>query len=165
MKAVITTLLLLGSSTAAFAQPAQSAPYQYEPDSRHDGRDGDHVNDRFDNRFDRRARLRRPVVLARNVSLARQWNRQPRPMLIDLDQRVGRLQKLRIERDSGRMFVDSIVINYTDGHQQTVRVSQMLSARQPSIAVDLDHGGVTSMYVYASATRGRATFDVVGLRR
>ena len=63
------------------------------------------------------------------------------------------------------MFVDSIVINYADRHQQTVRVNRTLSARDPSILIDLDHGAVTSMYVYGSTMRGRATFDVIGLRR
>jgi predicted nucleotidyltransferase len=46
-----------------------------------------------------------------------------------------------------------------------VELRQVLSFRDPSITIDLDHGGVTSMYVYGSTMRGRATFDIVGLRR
>jgi hypothetical protein len=169
MKAIITTLLLLGTSTAALADsPTYDQSYQrYDDDrrfddDRYDGR----FNDHDDGRFDRRTWFRRPVPLAQNVALYRQWNQQQRPLLVNLDARTQRVSKLRIDRNEGRMFINAVVINYADGHQQTLRVNQMLGARQPSISIDLEHGGATSMYVYGSPMRGsRATFDVFGLRR
>jgi hypothetical protein len=63
------------------------------------------------------------------------------------------------------MHVDSILIRFADGHQQTVQINQTLSARQPSFTINLDHGAVTAMYVYGQTMRRRATFDVIGLRR
>jgi hypothetical protein len=179
MKTLI-TLLILGTSSVALAQPSTVAPYTYDqryaqpplqapaaPVQSYDQRfDGDRFDGRFDSerRFDQRMRFRRPIVLASNVSLMRQWDHGQRPTLINLDTRAG-ITKLRIDRNQGRMLVGSVVINFADGHQQTVRVNQMLSARQPSIDINLDHGAATSMYVYGSANRGRATFDVIGLRR
>jgi hypothetical protein len=171
MKAIITTLLLLGTSTAALAQPVnvdRTYPGYNDLDRHDDGRYENRYDGRFDNRddaFQHRMWFRKPVLLASNVSMMRQWNRDQRPMLIDLDQRAGNLRRLRIDRNEGRMFVDTVVINYTDGHQQTVQLRQPLSFRDPSITIDLDHGGATSMYIYGSTMRGRATFDVVGLRR
>jgi hypothetical protein len=178
MKTLI-TLLVLGTSSVALAQPSTVAPYTYDqryaqpplqapaaPVPSYDQRYDDRFDGRLDSerRFDQR-RFRRPVMLASNVSLMRQWNHDQRPMLIDLPARTGGITKLRIERNQGRMMLDSVVINFADGHQQTVRINQMLSARQPSVHIDLDHGAATSMYVYGSTNRGRATFDVIGLRR
>jgi hypothetical protein len=170
MKAIITTLLLLGTSTAALADsPTYDQSYQrYDSDrrfddDRYDGRFDDHN----DGRFDRRMWFRRPVLLAQNVSLHRQqWNHQQRPQLVQLDARSRGVTKLRLDRTEGRMHISAIVLNYADGHQRTLRVNQMLSGQQPSITIDLDHAGATSMYVYGSSMRGRGgSFDVIGLRR
>lgn len=185
MKAII-TLLIVGTSSLAAANPTSvrdhrtnlAVPAQvltqapgYEPQLRY--RDRFDHDDRFDgnNRWYRdgradRMRWRRPVLLAQNVQLIRRYNRDHRPLRIDLDARVGNLQKLRLDRDRGRMFIDSVVLVYADGHRQTVAVRRTLSARDPSIVIDLDHGGVTGMLVYGTTPRARgATFDVIGLRR
>ena len=171
MKALL-TMLILGTSSVAFAQPATVAPSypQYDQrDHRYDDRFDRHDDVRFDGRFDhnngRRAWFRRPVTLASNVSMMRQWNRDQRPMLIDIDQRIGGLRSLEIRRDQGRMYVDDVLVHFADGHQQRVNVNQTLSARNPSIRINLDHGSVTALSIDGSTMRGRATFDVIGMRR
>jgi hypothetical protein len=171
MKALL-TMLILGTSSVALAQPATVVPSypQYDQrDHRYDDRFDRHDDARFDGRFDhndgRRAWFRRPVMLASNVSMMRQWNRDQRPMLIDIDQRVGGLRTLEIERNQGRMYVDDVLVHFADGHRQRVDVNQMLSARNPSILINLDHGAVTALSIDGSTMRGRATFDVIGMRR
>jgi hypothetical protein len=189
MKALI-TLLIVGSSSVALARPITvdhrdefatdnvivrdhryAQPPLQAPPAPPQSYDYGVEDDRFDGRlegeyrFEQRMRLRRPVLLAQDVSLMRQWNRDHRPMRIDIDHRIGGLKTIKLERNTGRMYVDSILIDYADGHRQTVEVSQMLSARQPSLLIQLEHGAVTGMYVYGSTMRGRATFDVIGLRR
>jgi hypothetical protein len=194
MKALI-TLVLLGTASVALAQPAPirdqrdpvSPPIvtpapnqnQYDPryDDRHDLDDQyDHDDDRYDHdwrhdrdgRFDHRMRWwRRPVLLASNVQMIRQYERDYRPMVIDIDaRRTAGVTKLRLDRDYGRMYIDSVVVTFTDGHQQTVELNRMLSARDPSIVIDLDHRGATALYIYGTTLRARgATFDVIGLRR
>jgi hypothetical protein len=171
MKALL-ALLILGTSSVALAQPATVAPSypQYDQrDHRYDDRFDRHDDARFDGRFDhndgRRAWFRRPVTLASNVSMMRQWKREQRPMLIDIDQRNGGLRSLEIRRDQGRMYVDDVLVHFADGHQQRVNVNQTLSARNPSIRINLDHGSVTALSIDGSTMRGRATFDVIGMRR
>jgi hypothetical protein len=169
MKAVITTLLLLGTSTFALADsPAydsRSPSYESRYDRGYDARYGGRFDGHGD-RFDQRAWSRRPVLLAQNVSLFRPWNHQQRPLLVNLDARARGLNKLGIASTTGGMHVSAVVINFADGHQQTVRLNQSLSPRQSSIFIDLDHRGATSMYVYGTPMRGsRATFDVIGSRR
>ena len=85
--------------------------------------------------------------------------------MIDVDSSAGFVKKLRFDRIEGRAYIDAIVITFSDGHQQTIAVNQMLSYRSPSLTVDLDHRGMTGIAVYGMTERGRATFDVIGLRR
>jgi hypothetical protein len=159
MKAVI-TILLLGLSSTAIAD--STAYNQFDRDHRYDERfDGDR-DGRFDGRW---MRFRRPVTLASNVSMMRMWNRDHRPMLIDIDSRVGGLRKLRIDHNMGRMFVDNVVVVYADGHRQRIAVNQPLSQRNSSITIDLDGRAITALAIDGNTMRGRVTFDVIGLRR
>lgn len=171
MKAII-TLLIVGTSSLAAANPISVRDHRFDNNRPQYGdrfdRDGRFDHDRRwyrDGRADR-MRWRRPVLLAQNVQMIRRYNRDYRPLRIDLDARVGNLQRLRLDREAGRMFIDSVVVMYADGHRRTVRVNRMLSARDSSVVIDLDHGGVTGLWVYATTPRARgATFDVIGLRR
>jgi hypothetical protein len=43
-------------------------------------------------------------------------------------------------------------------------VNQVLSQRNSSITLDLDGRGITALAINGSTMRGRATFDVIGLR-
>jgi hypothetical protein len=171
MKAVITTILML-SSSLALAQPGTVAPSypQYQPNYERDRRLDDNRFDRaYDGRgnprYDQRAHFRRPVVLASNVSMMRMWNRDQRPTLIDIDARIGGLRRIRLDRQDGRMYVQNVMVVFADGHRQSIAVNQMLSARNPSLVLDLDHGAVTALSIDGNPLRGRATFDVIGLRR
>jgi hypothetical protein len=158
MKALFSILILLGTSSVALATPMlrdQRSDYDRYDNDRRDG------NDR-DQRFHWR---NRPVVLAQNVSLMRRWNHDHRPTLIDIDSRAGRFDRLRLNHDSGRMYVESVTLRFANGGTRTFTVNQLLSQRSPSITLDLDGRAVTAMYVNANTARGRATFDVIGLRR
>jgi hypothetical protein len=178
MKALI-TLLIVGTSSVALARPItiehrddvtvrdhRDVQYTPAPDQfAQPAPDRMYYRGDNDQRFhDQRFRMR-PILLANDVSFMRQWNRDHRPLMIDVDARIGNLKKLRIDRQEGRMYVDSVLIRFADGHQQTVQINQTLSARQPSFTINLDHGAVTAMYVYGQTMRGRATFDVIGMRR
>jgi hypothetical protein len=170
MKAVITTILLGLSSTAI----ADSTPYnQFDRDHRYDERldgdrfdgnrfDGNRADDRYDGRW---MRFRRPVVLASNVSMMRMWNRDQRPLLIDIDSRTGGLRKIRLDHNMGRMHVDSVTLVFADGRRQHMAVNQVLSQRNPSITLDLEGRGITALAINGATMRGRAMFDVIGLRR
>jgi hypothetical protein len=182
MKALI-TLLILGTSSVAIARPITV-------DHRDDAINGgvivrDHREPLAPDQFSQPApdyrttearpyygdeyrwqRFRmQPVALATDVSFMRQRNRDHRPMLIDIDSRIGGLKKLRIDRTEGRMYVDSIMIMFADGHRQTVEVDRTLSGRDPSFTIELDHGAVTALTINGQTMRGRATFNVIGLRR
>lgn len=161
MKALI-TFLILGTTSLAAANPgprdARYSQVQYSDryDRAHWYRDG---------RPDR-MRWRRPVLLAQNVQMIARHHRDDRPVRVNLDPRVGSLDKLRLDHEAGQMFVRSIVVTYADGSRQTFRVNRSLSPRDRSIVIDVRRGSVTGVYVYGQTTRGRsATFDVIGLRR
>ena len=185
MKALI-TLILVGTSSVALARPI-TVDHRTDDAITHDGvmvrdhRDTttfappaperqyyrpDYDNDRYDRNYNHPMRFRlRPVTLANDVSMMRTRNRDHRPLLINVDSRMGTFKSLRLDRDQGRMFVESIVVMMPNGRAQTFTVNQMLSARSPSISIDLGHRAITGIYVYGTTERGRATFDVIGLRR
>lgn len=168
MKAVITTIFL-ASSSAALAD----TPYPY--DQRGDY--GDHYDDRFDDRdyTDQRGtqyRQRRPVLLADNVILNA---RDSRPTWISINGRFG-ISKLRLQLQSGRTFVENIIVVYADNHRESIPVHQWLSLRDPAITIDLTHRGLQGIFIDTAQTnrfaRGGgwrrmnyATIDVIGVRR
>jgi hypothetical protein len=180
MKALI-TLLILGTSSVALARPitindrddvitndnitvrdhrddqfATDRPY-YRADSEHPSYGPD---------YNRPLRFRlRPVVLANDVSFMRQRNRDQRPLLIDIDSRTGTFKTLRLDRQDGRAFIDNVVVVLANGRTMSFDVNQTLSARSPSITIDVNHRAITGIYVYGTTERGRASFDVVGMRR
>lgn len=191
MKALI-TLIIVGTSSAAlahpvtvdqrydatvtnvtvrdhrddmqFAPPPAPPPTQAAYDERYD-RDGDRRSDR-DRGYARAFGYRmRPVTLANDVSLLRQRNRDQRPLLIDVDSRMGTFKTLRLDRQEGRAYIDDIVVMLANGRSIRYDVNQMMSMRSPSITIDLDHKAITGIYIYGQTERGRATFDVIGLRR
>ena len=166
MKALL-TLLILGTSSVALAQPAPPPSYDHRYDQTYE-RSYDRSYDRqarWEDRFDR-SRFRAPVMLAPEVTISGRWNQQLAPTLVEFNnQRVTGLRRMQLDSQGGRMYLDTLVIHFADGHHQDIRVHQTLSLREPSIIVDLEPGQIISMYVYATPMRGRATFNVVGLRR
>lgn len=106
---------------------------------------------------------RRPIMLATGVSIAPGFrdHRTSRPLFIDVDQRMP-LSKLQFAQNTGRTYIDSVVVMLANGSSRTYSVHQTLSRQSPSISVDLAPGSVTGIYVYGSAMRGRGSFDVTG---
>ena len=179
MKALI-TLLILGTSSVALARPItindrddvitndnitvrdQFAPPA--PDRQYYRADSEHPSYGADYNRPLRFGLR-PVVLANDVSFMRQRNRDQRPLLIDVDSRTGTFKTLRLDRQDGRAFIDNVVVVLANGRTMSFDVNQTLSARSPSITIDVNHRAITGIYVYGTTERGRASFDVVGMRR
>ena len=164
----LVTLLILGTSSVALARPIvvdhrddtmqfAPPPAQVRPD------DNRQI---YPQDYNRPMRFRlRPVTLAHSVTLMRQRNRDQRPLLIDVDSRTGTFKTLRLDRIEGRAFIDDIVVVLANGRSVTYNVNQQMSFRSPSITIDLDHKAITGIYVYGMTERGRATFDVIGIRR
>ncbi|HEX5059028.1 MAG TPA: hypothetical protein VFV99_06695 [Kofleriaceae bacterium] len=168
MKALI-TLLIIGTSSVALAQPAivdHRNDYAFEDrDHRFDERDRDRRLD-LDRGYARAFGYRmRPVTLASNVSLMRQRNRDQRPLLIDIDSRMGTFKTLRLDRVDGRAYINDVVVMLADGHSIRYDVNKMMSLRSPSITIDVGQRAITGIYVYGMTERGRASFNVIGLRR
>jgi hypothetical protein len=162
MKALL-TLLILGTSSVALAQPAPPPSYDHRYDQTYE-RSYDRQA-RWDDRFDR-GRFRAPIMLAPSVTISGRWNQQLAPTLVEFkNQRVVGLRRMQFDSQGGRMYLDTVVIHFADGRIQTVRPHQTLSQREPSVIIDLDQGQISSMYVYATPMRGRAAVDVVGVRR
>jgi hypothetical protein len=184
MKALL-ALAILTTSSVALAQPMvrdhrepiagsaivsgsvtihpvdQRSTLTYAPTTSYDH---DHYDDSYD-RYDDRPRFRRGIVLASNATFVHDHHdHSVKPMYIALD-RARDFTRLRLTRDNGRAFIDRVVVMYPNGRSRTITVNQTLSAELPSLMIDLDHRAVTGVYIYGTSWRGRASFDVIGLRR
>ena len=166
MKALI-TLLIVGTSSVALAQPLtvrdhRDTRFAPPPITQPAPRPRPYHPGRYQQDMRYRAT---PVVLAQNVQLAQRGRFEQRPLHIDVDRRIGAIRKLRIDRDTGMARVDRIVVRLTNGRTLTYRVDRYLSARSPSIEIDLQRQAIDHMWIYGSPMRGRASFDVTALRR
>jgi hypothetical protein len=176
MKALI-ALAILTTSSVALAQPMvrdhrepiagsaivsgavtihpvdQRSDMTFAPPSNYDRHDG--YND---------GRFHRAITLASNASFAHDRDNRLESLFIDVNQRRG-LTELRLDREAGRVYIDSVVVMYPNGRSRTIPVRQTLSARTPTLTIDLDRRAITGVYIYGDAIRGRGSFDVIGLRR
>lgn len=166
LKAAITTFLL-GTSTIAAADSPYARPYR-----------GDYPGDRYDERHhdqtlynDNRDLRRQRVLLADNVTLG---GRSNQAAWVPIDARHG-VDRVRIKLQAGRTFIDSVTVVYADGHRETQQLRRALTMRDPSVTIDLRHGGVRGLMIdstqrgYARGGGWRrfstATVDVIGIRR
>lgn len=135
--------LILGSSTAAVAQPHQ--PYNWR----------DHNGIR-DNRI-----VSQWVTLSPGVP-----NTQNRHFIV-VQPGAGRFAKLRLSIDSGRVMVRQVVVNYADGTTQKVRFDRVMRRGQ---VTELDLSGgfreINRVIVYTDPSRGYriGTFSLTGAR-
>jgi hypothetical protein len=174
LKAVITTLVL--TSTAALADTPY--PDTYSDDYRGEYR-GDTYQPRYDSRYERnyderfddRASRRHRVMLANNAVLA---SRQG-ALWVPIDPRVD-ISRVRVRLASGRALVRNVTLVYADGHRETMQVDRWLTSDQPTLTVELAHGGVRGILIDSQQQRryargggwrrlSTATVDVIGLRR
>jgi hypothetical protein len=131
---LLTTALVLGLSSAAFAAPGyQGAPTQ------HHFRDG----------------MRRPAPVAWTSlsTVSRIQNKQTIS--------VGGLKafsKLKLEAAQGSTFVDKLVIVFGNGAKQTVNLDKNLAMRGAPLFIDLDGANrrITKVVVYGKSGRRAA---------
>ena len=163
LKAVITTLVL-GTSTIAMAD----APY---PDTYRDDYRSDYHDDYREHRGDRDVRRNR-IMLAQNATLG---SRDTGALWVPIDARAD-IARIRVRLASGRTLVRNVTLVYADGHRETQQVERWLTSDQPTLTIDVAHGGVRGMLIdsqqqrrYARGAGWRrtstATVDVIGLRR
>ena len=136
---LLTSALVLGLSSAAFAAPGYQAP------------DAHHFRQDF----------RRPAPIAwtslSTVSLSRIQSKQT----ID----VGGLKaysKLKLEASRGSTFVDKLVIVFGNGAKQTVNLDKDLAMRGAPLFIDLDGANrrISKVVVYGKSGR-RASISVM----
>lgn len=151
-KALLATLLVIGSSTVALADPAVR-----------DHRDADaaqsqvQVRDHRDLDKDMDARRRLPVwsVLSANDRLS------DGRVKINISSR-RQLGELRLQATKGSLEIEKIQIKFTDGDVQTLTPDQMISAGNPSLTVAIQsHDHVKSIVVTGRGNR-RASFEILG---
>lgn len=137
----ILTLLLVGSTSAALAQPVQSWG-------------------------DRRWEHRGPGVLIADD--LRMSGLRSRPVYVELDP-WAEFRALRFELDYGTTYIDTIVVEYASGQRQVLRVQEPLTPANPSIVVELPFGGAAALWIYGTQMRGAVNraggaVDLIGLR-
>ena len=174
LKAIITAVLL-GTSTMAIADtPSPDTPYPNAPYPNAPYPDRPNGYTAHPEQFDWRTNFRgRRVVLAQDVRLD---NRIQRPTWVPINARRG-VSRLRLQLQTGNAFIDNVTIVFMDGHREVMPVRRLISWRDPSITLDLTHGGVSGIFIDSSPMPGRyargggyrrnqfAVIDVIGLRR
>ncbi len=151
-KALLATLLVIGSSTVALADPAVR-----------DHRDADdaqaqvQVRDHRGVDKDMDARRRLPVwsVLSANDRL------NDGRAKINLSSR-RQLDELRLVATKGSLEIEKIQIKFADGDVQTFAPDQIISAGNPSLTVNIQsHDRVKSIVVTGRGNR-RSSFEILG---
>lgn len=183
----IFTVLLLGSSSVAVAQPmvrdhrhngfTSSGGYQVDVaahvhldaqvgfDGYHDERYGDRRNwNRGRSQGFGHGRFEgRPMLLApaSQMSLSNDGHAYTR-----IDPRIGVITTLEIDGLGGAQDVDSIHLQLADGSSETIDVRRQLDARNPILRIDLGRRGVAlnGIYVYGYS-HTRTALQITGTVR
>jgi hypothetical protein len=162
IKALITALVIVGSSSVAMARPAAtvsanaqitaSASWSYGTPSRVQVRDRDRVRDHrsttkpwspmwqtanYDSYdYNRNDRFNRFDLLAEELNFgAGEYRKDIMPSAVD------RFSKLRVSADSGRTYIMKVVVEFADGtQQQQINIDKTLRAGE---SLDLDLVGST----------------------
>ncbi len=153
-KALLATLLVIGSSTVALADPIvrdhrdsdeAQAPAQVEV--------RDHRN--VDKDMDARRRLPVWSVLSSNDRL---WNGRTRINVSSW----RNLTELRLVATKGSLEIEKVQVKFTDGDVQTFAPDRIIGARSQSLTINLSgHDRVKSIVVSGQGNR-RASFEILG---
>jgi hypothetical protein len=145
--------LILGTASVAAAQPQRP----YDTDHR------DNYGDRYRDRDRDRVRVANQWVTL-DTAIPNNTNRH----IIKVYGNQGRLERVRLSIDSGRVLVRQIAVEFTDGTWQKMRVDRFLRAGE---ATELDLPGrfraVQRVIVYTDPARGwrsRGSFSVLAAR-
>ncbi|MGE5183684.1 MAG: hypothetical protein ACM31C_16545 [Acidobacteriota bacterium] len=154
-KALIATLLVIGSSTVALADPIvrdHRDSDEVQAPARVEVRDHRNVDKDMD------ARRRLPVwsVLSANDRL---WNGRAK-----LDVSSWRtLSELQIRVTRGSLEIEKIQIKFTDGDVQTFAPDQILGgAQSPSLTVQLSGRDRVKSIVVSGRGNRRSSFEILG---
>jgi hypothetical protein len=148
IKALI-TMLVLGSSSLALAEPTRIDARQDAQVDVRDHRDAN-WNDR-----DHRG----PVAPAW-ITLASSWLRDGRTVL-PINPRSGRFSTLKIE-STGSARISAVMVEFANGQTQFVKVAQQLGSHQP-ITIDLagNKRGIKRVVLTSHASRRGANVSVL----
>jgi len=175
LKAILTTAVIVGSSSAALAAPAhfgerrEARRYERverrEParvERRSEGRERFEHREpwRFE-RFEHREWYRRPIVRDRYYyrSPAVVYEQAPiyapsafidGRLSLSLGGRIG--NAIELASNGGSTFVSSVVIEYADGRSVTVPVNQYVDASNPRIDLPCEGCAVANVVVLGSGT-------------
>jgi hypothetical protein len=142
-KAIIASLVVLGSSSVAMASPSVTFSANAEAtygttivrDHRIDPTPVAPYYQREGNvwRGERRPIFHRPVLLASNLQFARDGR-----TFITVGDQMGRFQSLQITAGAGRTFVKQVYVQFENGQEQVIRnLDRMLYGHQ-SMTLDLN---------------------------
>lgn len=143
IKALVTSLLIASSTTAALADDLTATNFY-----------GDRMPDRY-------GEMRRPTRLTwqplTQVITAQRSN------VIKLDERRDDLHALRLQNGTGATYVYSLTLRYDDGSRENITVGKWLWGGVPQLTFDLpqDRDGVASVAVN-TWTYTPSTFQVMG---
>ena len=144
IKALVTALVLAGTSTAALADP-MVRDHRDEPAQTQVARD--HRTDGWH---------KKPswMVLASSAKLTRGR---------DVITTNSRLSTLKLVSLKGSTTINEVVIRFANGSEQKVSLAQTISAGNARLTIDLDGGvgNVTKVIVYGHSNR-RGAFEILG---
>lgn len=161
MKAILSTLVLVGISSAAFADTRHPWPerdHQSDRD-RSDRRDrGPRVDHRYDQRHDQR--YARDVRWERGRYVPRETWRYERPVRYN----YGYFARPVVFRPFGQTyvfanqstFVDSVMVTYNDGRVQTVPVNRYLDPAAIVDTLNIDRDCASQVTVFSRDSYGRS---------
>lgn len=151
-KALIATLLVIGSSTAALADPTVRDHRDADDQAQVEVRD--HRN-QVDKDMDARRRLPVWSVLSSNDRIS---NGRAK---ISVSTR-RQLSELRLQATRGSLEIEKIQVKFTDGDVQTFAPDQVITQQSGSLTVNLaGHDLVKSVVVFGKANY-RSSFEILG---
>ena len=169
LKALITTIALIGSSTAALAAPASYSPVVRDHRTQvTDHRASIDASAQADIRFAPVARpalpirpmppVYAPVTLADNTQLN---GRE----VIRVAQGTRSFNKIELRAEQGKTTIDKVIVTFGNGRSQTFELDTKLSKKQPTVSLDLNgQSRSIQRIVLVGKSNGRnASLDVIAV--
>jgi hypothetical protein len=172
-KAIIASLVVLGSSSVAMASPSVTfsadASYGTTVVRDHRGPSVEPYYHREGNVWRGRQFAQRPVLLASDLQFARDGR-----TFITVGDHMGRFGTLQITAGAGRTLIKQVYVQFENGQEQVIRNLDRMLLRHQSLTLDLNgrHRAIKRIVVYGddlerggwrSWRRGGGTFSVTAL--
>jgi hypothetical protein len=171
LKALITTLAILGSSTAALAAPGSYSPVVRDHRTETtvvDHRGSIDASAQADIRF---APIGRPALPVRPmppvyapVTLASNTQLNGREA-IRVAQGTRSFNKIELRADQGKTSIDKVIVTYRNGRSQTFELDTKLSKKQPSVSIDLQgrNRSIERIVLVGKSNGRNASLDVIAV--